>query len=110
MHGDGKGGSAHGCARVTRGRARSIPTRRSCDLMDELAVTIRFSGAVSTSPTVKATGPRVVSSGVVWSAMAEIVGASLTGVIVRRKLSLAAPPSGSCTVMVRVEVHTAVLE
>ena len=53
---------------------------------DEVAGSVRLPAGVSASPTVKATAPVGVSSLMVWSAMLEMVGASLTAVTVSDEL------------------------
>ena len=61
-----------------------------------LAETVRAPGAVSTSPTVKASGPVAPSSAMVWLATGVIVGTSLTVVTSKRSVlgvgSVSAPP------------------
>src|ERR1043166_1164622 len=52
---------------------------------EETADRVRLAGGVSKSFTTKGIGAVAVSWGVVWSAMAEMVGGSFTGVTVRRK-------------------------
>ena len=52
-------------------------------VLDELPVKVRFAAAVSTSPTVKLSELVALSSLVVWLAISEIVGGSLTGLTVR---------------------------
>jgi hypothetical protein len=72
-------------------------------VLDELPLSVRLPGAVSTSPTVKAMLPVEVSSFVVWSEMSEIVGASFTAFTVSWKVSVAiACPSLTVTVIVAV--------
>src|SRR5215831_7487083 len=70
-------------------------------VFDEVPLTVRFATGVSTSPTVKATGPTAVPVVVAWLAIAEIVGGSLTALTVNWKLVLAvAAPSLTVRVIV----------
>ena len=69
----------------------------------EAALTSRLVAAVSTSLKVKPRAAELPSSLTTWSAMAEMVGASFTGVTVKRKLVEAVPPTPSLTVrLIRV--------
>jgi hypothetical protein len=69
----------------------------------ELRESVSDPAAVSASPTVKAIGPRSVSSGVDWLAMVEMVGVSLTEVTVTwNDVEVDAAPSLTVTVMVTV--------
>src|SRR4051812_5468647 len=54
---------------------------------DELALKVRFAGAVSGSPTVKLRGPVVPFTLIVWLGMLEIDGGSLTALTVRTNVS-----------------------
>src|SRR5438552_764626 len=56
--------------------------------LEEVALKLRLPAAVSKSPTVKARAAVEVSSLIVWLAMVEMVGGSLTGLTVRTKLLL----------------------
>src|SRR4051794_34992915 len=63
--------------------------------------TVKAVSAVSISATVKLIGPTAVSCVVIWLAIFEIVGASFTGLTVRRKLVLELEvPSFTLTVIV----------
>ena len=65
---------------------------------EELPDTVKLAAAVSTSPMVNAMAAVGVSSPVLWSAISEIVGGSLTAVTVNRKVSLVvAIPSSTVT-------------
>jgi hypothetical protein len=69
----------------------------------EVAATPRLPGAVSTSPTVKASAAVAVPLSVVWLAIAAMVGTSFTAVTVRTKVSLVVVvPSFTVTVIVAV--------
>lgn len=57
---------------------------------DDVAVTDRSPAGVSASFTVKASGPKVVSSSSVWFGMSLMVGRSLVGLTVMEKVSSAA--------------------
>src|SRR4029078_2755220 len=71
--------------------------------LKERPVSLRLLTVVSTSATVKFTGPIGVSIVVNWSDMSTIVGGSFTGVSVRRSVSLALRrPSLTVTVIVAV--------
>src|SRR4051794_12756196 len=71
--------------------------------LEELPVTVKLAGAVSTSPIVNAIAPLALSSLIVWLVRLEIVGGSFTGLTATVKvLSALAVPS--LTVMVMVVV------
>src|SRR6266481_4325411 len=69
----------------------------------EVLVKVKLAAAVSTSPIMKGIGPVDVSSLMAWGGIAEMVGASLTAVTVRRKLVLVPPKLVSVSEMVMVE-------
>src|SRR4051794_45769 len=72
--------------------------------LDELPVTTRLPAGVSTSPIVKAITGVTVSSGMVWPAIVEMVGASFTGFTVSTKFVLTDPNAVSVTEIVIVVV------
>ena len=84
---------------------RVMPSAVTTPRFDDVAVTDPT--AVSTSPTVKAMAPVAVSSNVVWSEMALIVGASFTAVTVSTNERVAVAPPASVTVAVIVLVPLA---
>src|SRR6266849_577455 len=83
---------------------RAMPAVATRPVLEELALSARVVVAVSTSPIVKGIAVVGVFSLVVWSAMADIVGRSFTGVTVTVKLWLtvlfALWPSFTVTVIV----------
>src|ERR1051326_1471491 len=76
---------------MTRARFVPLPPKRMLALgtrrrFVEVALTVRLLAVLSTSPTMKGMRPVEVSSLMVWSGIAEMVGASFTEVTVSRKL------------------------
>ena len=67
---------------------RAMPAVATSPVLEEVALSARLVAAVSASPMVKGIAAVGVFSLVVWSAMAEMIGRSFTGVTVTVKLRL----------------------
>src|SRR3954470_3004059 len=96
-----------GCSVTNRLDPEPLSTTWASEMsvgFDEWPVTVRFPAGLSISPTKKAIGAVELLRTMLWSAMALMVGASLTGVTVSTKELVLLVPLPSVTTSVMVDV------
>ena len=83
---------------------RSVRVKSPEFHIEDVPLSVKRSGLDSRSLMLMETGAEVVSSFVTWLEMGAMLGASFSGVTVRRKLTAVAKPSVSRTVMLMREL------